>query len=56
MATPALGGRTLPNGEDGVFKNFILATSASYLVGIHNTSADTANLWIDFSFTEEHTT
>lgn len=52
LASPTLGGRDIPSGNSGVFKGFILPTSGTFSVGMKNTSADSATMWVNFLFSE----
>lgn len=52
LASPTIGGRSLPANATGMFDGFILASSETYLIGLHNTSADSATIWANFAFFE----
>ena len=52
LATPTLGGKTLPATETGLFDGFVLNRGSTYAVGMKNTSSDSASLWANFGFIE----
>jgi len=51
-ATPSIGGGSA-GAQSSILGGFILASSADYVIGMHNNaSLDTATIWINFGFSE----
>lgn len=55
VAAPALGGLYTPSEIVSLFDGFILISSETYTIGLHNTSNDDTTLWINFSYFEPET-
>jgi len=52
LAAPTLGGRSIPANAGGLFDGFILPSSETFLIGMLNTSVDSATIWANFNFFE----